>query len=327
MARSRPTLKTVALLAAVFVLGVVVWLWRDPMALVHAEFTRQRWGAGLALEQAQVAGHRWAYAVREARDPKAPTVVMLHGFTGSKENWYPLARQLRDRYRLLVPDLPGWGQSERLEGQDYGFVAQAERVAAFIDQVARDGNDGPVILLGHSMGGGIAVLVAAGHPRSADRLGLFDAAGVRFKDNQFGSDVLAGRNPFAVQDAASLKRYLDTVFHLEQAKPSIPWPASSALISWRIGQAPFEQAVLDRIGRSEERFLPGEAAARIRQPTLLLWCRQDAVIDFSAMDLYAARIPQATKVLLEGCGHMSIVEKPAEAAAAVDYLANKGEGK
>jgi pimeloyl-ACP methyl ester carboxylesterase len=316
--------KTVALMAAVFLCAISVWHWRDPLALVHAEFARQRWLAGLSLRQAQVAGHRWVYAVREADRPDAPTVVMVHGFTGSKENWYPLAERLRGRYRLLIPDLPGWGDSQRIGGQDYGFVAQSERVAAFIKEVGkREGSD--VVLLGHSMGGGIVALTAAAHPQSVNRVGLFDAAGVRFKDNQFGIDVLAGKNPFGVQDEASLKRYLDTVFHIEAAKPAIPWPASRAVIGWRRQQAAFEQSVLDRIGRGDERFLPGEAAARIRQPALLLWCRQDAVIDYSAMDLYAAQMPQAVKVLLEGCGHMSVVEKPDAVAAAVEQLIKKGK--
>lgn len=319
----RRTLKTVALLAAVFVCAVAVWLWRDPLGLVHAEFARQRWAAGLSLRQTQVAGHRWVYAVREADEAGAPTVVMIHGFTGSKENWYPLAERLRGRYRLVIPDLPGWGDSERIKGQDYGFVAQSERVAAFIDRVA-ERQDSQVVLLGHSMGGGIVALTAADHPQSVARVGLFDAAGVRFKDNAFGAEVLAGKNPFGVEDDASLKRYLDTVFHIDDAKPSIPWPASRAVIAWRKQQAPFEQSVLDRIGRSDERFLPGQAAARIRQPALLLWCRQDAVIDASAMDLYAAQMPQASKVLLDGCGHMSIVEKPDETAAAVEMLINQG---
>lgn len=323
MRPSRRTLKTVALLAAVFVCAVGVWLWRDPLGLVHAEFARQRWAAGLSLRQTQAAGHRWVYAVREADKAGAPTVVMIHGFTGSKENWYRLAERLRGRYRLVIPDLPGWGDSERIKGQDYGFVAQSERVAAFIDRVAeRQGSQ--VVLLGHSMGGGIVALTAADHPQSVARVGLFDAAGVRFKDNVFGTEVLAGKNPFGVEDEASLKRYLDTVFYIDDAKPSIPWPASRAVIAWRKQQARFEQSVLDRIGRSDERFLPGQAAARIRQPALLLWCRQDAVIDASAMDLYAAQMPQASKVLLDGCGHMSIVEKPDETAAAVEMLINQG---
>ena len=223
-----------------------------------------------------------------------------------------------------MPSLPGWGASQRIEGQDYGFVAQSTRVAQFIEQVARQSGS-EVVLLGHSMGGGIAALTAARYPAQVDRVGLFDAAGVRFKDNQFGIDVLAGKNPFGVEDAASLRRYVDTVFHVDSAKPFIPWPASRALIDWRIRQAPFEQSVLDRIGRSEERFLPGEAAAGIHQPALLLWCQQDAVIDASAMPLFGAQMPQATQVLLDGCGHMSIMERPDDVAAAVELLIRKGE--
>ena len=323
MRPSRRLLKTVAVLAAVFVSAMAVWLWRDPLALVHAEFTRQRWAAGLSLRQAHVGEHRWVYAVREADQADAPTVVMIHGFTGSKENWYPLAAQLRGRYRLVIPDLPGWGDSERLKDADYGFVAQSARVAEFIEQVAtQPGSD--VVLLGHSMGGGIAALTAADHPASVQRLGLFNAAGVRFKDNQFGIDVLDGKNPFGVNDAATLQRYIDTVFHVESAKPFIPWPASRALIGWRKQEAEFEQRVLDKIGRSEERFQPGEAAARIHQPALLLWCQQDAVIDASAMQLFGAKMPHASQVLLDGCGHMSIMERPADVAAAVHLLIEKG---
>ena len=317
-------LRIVALsLFAIAAIAAIV-LWRDPFLLVRGEFARQRVVAGLSRATVEAAGHRWVYAQREADDADAPTIVMIHGFTGSKENWYPLAARLRGHYRLVIPDLPGWGASQRIEGQDYGFVAQSTRVAQFIEQVARQSGS-EVVLLGHSMGGGIAALTAAQYPAQVDRVGLFDAAGVRFKDNQFGIDVLAGKNPFGVEDAASLRRYVDTVFHLDSAKPFIPWPASRALIDWRIRQAPFEQSVLDRIGRSEERFLPGEAAARIHQPALLLWCQQDAVIDASAMPLFGAQMPQATQVLLDGCGHMSIMERPDDVAAAVEFLIKKGE--
>ena len=316
-------LRIVALsLFAIAAIAAIV-LWRDPFLLVRGEFARQRIAAGLSQRTLDAAGFRWVYATRDADVVDAPTVVMIHGFTGSKENWYPLARELRGRDRLVIPDLPGWGASERKPGADYGFVAQAERVAAFIRAVSPGK---PVVLVGHSMGGGIAALVAARHPREIAAVALLDAAGVRFKDNQFGLDVLAGRNPFAVEDEASLQRYIDIVFHDARAKPWLPWPASAALIRKRRADAAFEQGVLARIGRSEESLLPGEEAARIRQPALLLWCRQDAVIDPSALELYAARIPQARKVLLEGCGHMSLMERPHAVAEALVALAGDTQG-
>jgi pimeloyl-ACP methyl ester carboxylesterase len=306
------------MIAIVALAIVIAW---NPYLLVRAEFARQRIVAGLSQHTLDAAGFRWVVAEREADIANAPTIVMIHGFTGSKENWYPVARELRDRYRLVMPDLPGWGASERKPDADYGFVAQAERVAAFIRAVSPDK---PVVLLGHSMGGGIAALVAARHPELVSRVGLLDAAGVRFKDNRFGEEVLAGKNPFAVTDDASLHAYLDVLFHDKSKAPAIPWPASVGFIRHRRADAAFEQSVLDEIGRGPRRFLPGEEAANIHQPALLLWCRQDAVIDASALDLYAARMPQAHKVLLDGCGHMSITEQPHNVAVAVENLIEQG---
>lgn len=300
-------------------LWVGLALWREPMRLVRAEFTRQRLAAGLSRGTVVAAGHRWVYAHGAAAhtSAKAPILVMLHGYTGSKENWYPLVRALAGRYRLLIPDLPGWGESERRPEARYGFPEQASHVAAFLRAVVPDQ---PVVLLGHSMGGGIAALVAARYPQLVAKLGLLNAAGVRFADNRFGLDVLAGHNPFAVTDAASLQRYLDAVFHRTDAKPWIPWPASVAVIAQRRADAAFEQAVLACIGRSDEALLPGDEAVNIHLPTLLLWGRQDAVIDVSAMAIYASRIPQAQQCLLDDCGHMSLMEWPSEVAAAVAAL-------
>lgn len=319
---------TATLATAVLVPGATVA--HDPYLLVRAQFERQRLVAGLHKATVQVAEHRWAYAYLDDAPTNAPVVVMLHGFTGSKENWYPLAKRLRGKYRLLIPDLPGWGESERKPGGGYGYIAQAERVDAFIRSVVATrygmavgddaGGGDSIVLLGHSMGGGIAALVATQHPGDIARLGLLDAAGVRLKDNVFGKQMLDGENPFAVSDRASLQHYVDTVFHRDVAKPWIPWPASRSFVKKRIADADFEQSVLDSIGRCPECFAPGDAATDIHQPTLLLWGRDDAVVDPSAMDLYAANIPQARKVLVDDCGHMSLVEQPDAVAAAVHAL-------
>ena len=112
--------------------------------------------ADLSRGTVEAAGHRWTYAYREADAADAPVIVMLHGFTGSKENWYPLANELGGRYRLLIPDLPGWGESERRAGAVYGFPQQAANVEAFIralspgTQAFPGAGAGPVI---HEEGG------------------------------------------------------------------------------------------------------------------------------------------------------------------------------
>jgi abhydrolase domain-containing protein 6 len=311
-------------IAAAILIVLAVALWRDPGLVIRAEFAKQRMRLGAESNDILVDNdHRWTYVELAADKPDAPTIVMLHGYTGSKENWYRVARALRGRYRIVMPDLPGWGQSERKDGADYGYVAQSARLAAFLRE-PEIANKQPVVLIGHSMGGGIAALTAARYWTLVSRVGLLDASGVRFEDNQFGIDVLAGKNPFGVSDAASLERYLATVFHNRETRPWVPWPATDIYIAQRKRDAGFEQRVLDKIGRGEERFLPGAEAANISQPALLLWCRQDKVIDPSAMTLYAARMPHASQVLLEGCGHMSLMERPGETAEAVAMLIERG---
>mgnify|MGYP003779666303 CR=1 FL=1 len=209
----------IALLIAIAALAIAVW--RDPYAVVRAEYARLRIAAGLSAHEVEAGGYRWRYVERDADRNGAPTLVLVHGYTGSKENWYRLAEALGRRYRLVIPDLPGWGDSQRKPGADYGYAAQAANLAAFIDKVA----DGPVVLIGHSMGGGVVAVAAARYPDDVSRVGLLDASGVRFKDNAFGADVLAGKNPFGVTDQASLKAYLDILFNDED-----PWVRGAARV-------------------------------------------------------------------------------------------------
>jgi abhydrolase domain-containing protein 6 len=314
-------------IAGTILVALAIALWLDPGLVIRAEFAKQRMRLGATSHDSIVdeggKQHRWTWVELAADKPDAPTIVMLHGYTGSKENWYRVARALKGRYRIVMPDLPGWGQSERKDGADYGFVAQSARVAAFLRSPEVAGKR-PVVLVGHSMGGGIAALTAARYSDLVARVGLLDAAGVRFEDNQFGLAVLAGKNPFGVSDEASLEQYLATVFHNRDTRPWMPWPATGIYIAQRKRDAAFEQRVLDRIGRGDERFLPGAEAAYISQPALLLWCREDKVIDPSAMTLYAERILHASQVLLEDCGHMSLMERPGETAEAIAMLIERG---
>lgn len=300
-------------LAFVLLLGLIgsvgigaIW----PQLALDAEYARLRYLADATVHRATVNDHAITWWERGS----GRNVLLLHGFTGMKENWLAFAPQLPAEWRLLAPDLPGWGASTRLANTDYGYAAQADRVARFIEtqQLA------PVDVVGHSMGGGIAAVLAARHPTLVRRVVLMDAGGVRFRDNDFGRDVLRGDNPFAVTDRDDLDRYMALLF---DDPPLIPWPADSAIIARRVADADFEQHVLDSIGRGPDAFLPGRAAADVSAPVLLLWCRHDRVIDTSAAALYAAALRDSRTVLLDGCSHMPLMERPIETAAAVeDFL-------
>ena len=300
-------MRRVALLLFAFLCIASATLAIKPQLALDAEFARLRWRADAVERSVEVNGER----IVQLEAGRGPTLVLLHGFTGSKENWLPLMPLLTTRYRVVAPDLPGWGDSARREGADYGFAAQAERLAGWMTTLGEE----PVILIGHSMGGGIAAVLAARYPERVSQLVLMDAGGVLFRENAFGRAVIAGENPFAVSDRASLDRYLGTVF---DHPPLVPWPADRALIARRIHDAAFESHVLDAIGRGPDAFLPAREAERIAIPTLLLWCQADRVIDASAADLYAAAIRGSVVTLLAGCNHMPMMERPVETAAALE---------
>ena len=306
--RSRGRWLIVLLLLA---LGSFALLWWRPELALEAEFARQRWAANAVEREVEAGGHRWRYLEAGAGEP----LILLHGFTGSKENWLPMMPAMGGQYRLIAPDLPGWGESERRDGEDYGFRAQAERLATFIERVLPGQR---FALVGHSMGGGIAAVYAGQGPAALERLVLMDAAGVPF-DNEFSRRVGAGEHPFEVIDAASLARQIDLVF---LQKPWIPWPADRALIAQRRAQAAFERGVLAQIAGDEARaYAPAIAAQGISAPTLLLWCRDDRIIDRSAATEYQRRIRHAQLALLDRCNHMPMMEQPADSAQTLlDFL-------
>jgi pimeloyl-ACP methyl ester carboxylesterase len=303
--RPRKLLLAGALGVTIGALGLAV---SAPERVLQAEFARQRWLAGADPLDFEVAGHRWASLAAGPAD--ALLLVLVHGFTGSKENWLPLMRELSRTHRVLAVDLPGWGDSDRIAGADYGPVAQAARLAAFIKALPQ----APELVVGHSMGGQIVGLVAARHPQAAPRIVLMSSAGVRYSENAFANAVLAGENPFQVTTRAELKRYLGIVF---ADPPFVPWPASEALVRRRRADADFEQRVLDGIGRGPEAFALEAELANINAPTLLLWCREDKVIDISAAEVFARGLPQSRTVILSGCGHMPMMAQPRQVAEAL----------
>ena len=332
MRRGRGTLIATLGLAAATV-GVAALA---PEWILSAEFARQRLRAGAQRYAIALAGHRWSYldagrvklertsgrsrsALLVPELPK-PVIVFVHGFTGAKENWLPLMGAMAANYRVIAPDLPGWGDSERLAHTDYGAAAQVERLAHFLRALPQIvGAEGPpALLVGHSMGGQIVGLLAARHPDLVDRLVLMSPSGVLFEENAFGLGVLAGENPFSVDSRADLHRYLNIVF---AQPPFVPWPFDEALVHRRRLDAAFEQAVLDDIGRGPDAFALQAELPAIRAQVLLLWGQDDQVIHPSAVEIFQAGLAHSRTILLNACGHMPMMERTAGTAAALkDFL-------
>ena len=113
-------------------------------------------------------------AYREAGPAGAPTIVMLHGSPGGGGQLWPVARLLADSFHVIVPDLPGFGQSSR-DIPDQSLVAEAAYVRALLDSLHLPA----VHLLGFSLGGGVAEELAARAPERVRSLTLLSAIGVQ----------------------------------------------------------------------------------------------------------------------------------------------------
>ncbi len=285
-----------------------------PEQFLQAEFARLRWLAGADIQKKTVADHRWVYlqaGFGDENSAQKPLVFLVHGYTGSKENWLLVMRELGRKYRVVAPDLPGWGETTRLDNADYGVVAQSERLGEFMQSFGET----PSILVGHSMGGHISGLLAARHPELVSKLVLMSAAGVEFEQNEFARSVLKGGNPFEVKTRDQFHAQMRLVF---TEPPFVPWPFDEAMVQRRRRDAAFEAKVLDSIGRGPEVIALQSEMEKIRSPTLLLWCKDDRVIDVSSVPIFQAGITGSQALILEGCGHMPMMAKPKEVADGIE---------
>ncbi len=313
MRTSRRWLKFFIAAAALLAALVAVLAWKPDLAL-QGEFARLRWQAGAEVTEVTAAEHRWS--VLEAGPQDAPIIVLVHGFTGMKENWLPLMANLSKTYRVIAPDLPGWNDSQRLPNADYGVQAQADRLSQFISVLPSK----PLLVVGHSMGGYIAGLYAAQHPESLSNLLLMSAAGVPFKPNAFTDGVLRGEHPFAVTNREQLHRFMSLVF---TDPPWVPWPADQAIVNHRIRSQEFEQSVLASMRAPEQRFLLHQQLNNITMPTLLLWCKDDRVIDVSAAQTFAEGLSSSQTTLFDSCGHMPMMSMPQQVAQVIIEFVQK----
>src|SRR5208282_2904523 len=132
--------------------------------------------SGIESHSARVEAYRVHYLAEGPAN--GPVVVLIHGLGGSAEDWRNLAPFLVNAgFRVYIPDLPGYGRSQRPADFSYSVRDEAGVVTGFLDALGLKQVD----LGGWSMGGWIAQLVAAEHPDRVKRLMLFDSAGLDVK--------------------------------------------------------------------------------------------------------------------------------------------------
>jgi pimeloyl-ACP methyl ester carboxylesterase len=311
--RRRPSRLAVPLVALAAGLGLLALHDRPPVA-------PGAWLAAASLEARHetIEGHR----VRYVRTGSGPAVVLVHGFGSSLYTWKEVIPALAAAHDVVALDLPGFGESDR--PADLSFEDLPRAVLGLIDRlrIAR------ASLVGNSLGGATAALVAAENPGRVSALVLIDSAGldrgpserprlVRFVMSPAGSMIARLPGKRLVVEAS-----LRQVFH--DAALVTPERVSEYLAAAR---RPGTFPAMRKLGASfEERAsVVREALPRIVAPTLVLWGDDDRWIPIAHADRFVAAIPGARKGVIPACGHVPQEEKPEEVARLLlEFLAEAG---
>ena len=126
-------------------------------------------GDSEAVHQVRIHGHKVCFRLAGT----GPLVVLIHGITGSSEQWRPVMDALSDRYTVFAPDLLGHGESAKPRG-DYSLGAYASGIRDLL--IGLDAE--PATVVGHSLGGGIAMQLAYQFPERCGRLVLVSSGGI-----------------------------------------------------------------------------------------------------------------------------------------------------
>lgn len=298
---------------ALAVIGLAVYFFA-PGVLFRGAIEWQTWRDGLHRQSVQVGDTRWVYLEGGKQD--GPPLVLVHGYGGTFADWLRIAPFLTGNFRVIIPDLPGWGGSTRIPGANYDYPAQVARLHGFIDAL----HLGRFALAGHSMGGAIAGIYAADYPKDIAALVLIDSAGVRFKDNAFVRELETGKSPFDIDNRAEFKHLEGLLF---ENPPSVPPRIEDVFIARSGRDRAFDDRVLREITAPDERYALQAKLPDITAPTLAIWCMQDRIIDVSALKAIRTGLTHSPNIgvtELNGCGHMSIMEKPREVAQSITHF-------
>lgn len=272
------------------------------------------WNPALELRLVGIDGGMIFYAVTS----EGPPVLLLHGFGGEIWMWERQVAALSKRYRLYIPDLLGYGYSDRPK-IDYTPSFFIEMVKQFMDQLGVTSAG----LIGNSMGAGIAWAFALTHPERVDKLVLIDGIPpqvVPAVHNRLFRWFLALRHvpllprlAVALRTRRMVREVLVQVVHDDRLVTDMVVERQ-----YRIGRiAGTARVIASTVRYADEVARYADALAGLRKPTLIIWGEQDELFPVAVGEQFHASIRDSELVVIKGSGHMPMWEKPDETNRAI----------
>lgn len=233
-----------------------------------------------------------------------PRVVFCHGLFGQGKNWTTIAKALADTHRVTLVDMPNHGRSDWTEHLD--LVEAADQVAELLDAAE------PVALVGHSMGGKIAMLLALRHPHLVERLVIVDIAPVEYPSGSEFAGYIAGMQALNLS-ALGKRSEAD-----EALVPSVPHPTVRSFLLQNLrrdGESWRWQPNLQLLG-DELHQVTGWPAAALEGvepypgPTLWVGGARSAYVVDEYAGVMQYWFPKVRRVTVKEAGHWVHSEQP-----------------
>lgn len=271
----------------------------------------ERISSGMRRRAIQAGDHRVVYSEGGKGEP----VVLVHGFGASSDTWNRFAARLTKRCRVIAPDLPGWGESTRLETDCYDYPSQVKRLHQFLAQLGLR----RVHLIGHSMGGFISSAYAAQYPDEVITLGLMAPHGVAEpQPSDLARAVARGDNWLVAPSIQAFDRLLNNLF---VKRPYVPRPVFHYLAKRAIRSSAKSTRIFEEMQTNDPSLQ--ERLPQIKAPALIIWGDQDRVLHVSCLDVFRQGITNSEALVLRESGHMPMMENARECANA--WLAFSGQ--
>jgi len=243
---------------------------------------------------------------------QGPPMLLIHGFGASSFSWSKIVSPLAGHYTIITLDLKGFGRSKKPQDGRYSLRDQAEAVLKVIGTLGLNG----VTVVGHSMGGGVALLVAMTleqeAPRRLSRLVLIDSIACPQRLPLFLAVLrfpVLGPLVIRLVPATWSVRYILNIAYFDRGKIDRAFvEAYAAPLRCYRGRESLIATARAMIPPDIDELV--EQYRTIRTPVLLLWGRQDCIVPLSIAFRLETAIPTARLRLLDQCGHIPQEEMP-----------------
>ncbi|MEU1801975.1 alpha/beta hydrolase [Streptomyces sp. NPDC019937] len=298
-----------------------------------------RVGAGEKLRTTSLPGLTLNVRTRPPVVSDLPPAVFLHGLGGCSQNWSPLMEQLADRLDIEAPDLPGFGDSPPPDDGDYSISGHARAVIRHLDASGR----APVHLAGNSMGGTIAIRVAAVRPDLVRSLTLVSPALPERRPQRTAVPTGLLAIPGATRLFSRATRDWDAERRTRELLAlTYGDPGQVTQEDFALAVEEYERRLAlpyfwDALARSARGLVDSYAlggqhslwrqAERVLAPTLLVYGTRDQLVSFRMARRASATFRDSRLLTLLDAGHVAMMEYPGAVARGMRELLDDVEGR